>query len=179
MRRFALFGAVLLALAVVYAVAWPTEPRASRAAAQPAPDGRGDVGHQVLPAARPGQRRGAHLDDRPAVRRAATAAATAGHRTGSATLSPVLAATPRGRPRRQPVTVSAVNTLTTVTAPAATGTAGQGGTAVAATGQMAEGFEAEQADAAGMGLVSCTHPSSDMWFVGTGRRRRVQDHGFT
>jgi hypothetical protein len=33
---------------------------------------------------------------------------------------------------------------------------------------MAEGFEAEQATSAGMGLVSCSHPTSDMWFVGTG-----------
>ena len=36
MRRFGLFGAVLLALAVVYAVAWRTEPRSPQAAAQPA-----------------------------------------------------------------------------------------------------------------------------------------------
>jgi hypothetical protein len=40
---------------------------------------------------------------------------------------------------------------------------------VAATDQMAEGFEAEQTDASGTGLVSCTHPGSDMWFVGTGQ----------
>jgi hypothetical protein len=63
----------------------------------------------------------------------------------------------------RPVTVSAPGTATTVTAP------GGGGAAVAATGQMAEGFEAEQSNASGMGLVSCTHPSSDMWFVGTGQ----------
>jgi hypothetical protein len=34
---------------------------------------------------------------------------------------------------------------------------------------MAEGFEAEQSDTSGTGLVSCTHPGSDMWFVGTGQ----------
>jgi len=61
--------------------------------------------------------------------------------------------------------VSVPGALTTVTAPAATGS---GGTAIAAAGQMAEGFEAEQANASGMGVVSCTHPESDMWFVGTG-----------
>jgi hypothetical protein len=33
---------------------------------------------------------------------------------------------------------------------------------------MAEGFEAEQSDASGTGLVSCSHPGSDMWFVGSG-----------
>ncbi len=43
------------------------------------------------------------------------------------------------------------------------------GAAVAATGRMAEGFEAEQSDASGTGLVSCTHPGSDMWFAGTGQ----------
>lgn len=64
-----------------------------------------------------------------------------------------------------PVTVSAPGTQAMVTAPDA---ASLGGTAVAATGQMAEGFEAEQATASGMGTVSCAHPSSDMWFVGTG-----------
>jgi hypothetical protein len=65
----------------------------------------------------------------------------------------------------QPVTVSVPGTPATVEAPQAPLL---GGTAVAATGMMAEGFEAEQADASGMGTVSCTHPGSDMWFVGTG-----------
>jgi hypothetical protein len=65
----------------------------------------------------------------------------------------------------QPVAVSAPDTLATVAAPRA---ASADGTALAASGQMAEGFEAEQATASGMGTVSCTHPSSDMWFVGTG-----------
>jgi hypothetical protein len=65
----------------------------------------------------------------------------------------------------RPVTVLEPGTPETITAPAA---ASLGGTAVSATGQMAEGFEAEQATAAGMGTVSCTHPGSDMWYVGTG-----------
>lgn len=65
----------------------------------------------------------------------------------------------------QPVTVSEPGTPETVAAPAA---ASLGGTAVSATGQMAEGFEAELATAAGMGAVSCTHAGSDMWYVGTG-----------
>jgi Family of unknown function (DUF5719) len=46
---------------------------------------------------------------------------------------------------------------------------GGDGAAVAATGRMAEGFEAEQSDASGTGLVSCTHPESDLWFAGTGQ----------
>ena len=64
-----------------------------------------------------------------------------------------------------PVTVDVPAAATTVTAP---GGANGGGSSVSATGQMAEGFEAEQADSSGMGVVSCSHPSSDMWFVGSG-----------
>ena len=64
-----------------------------------------------------------------------------------------------------PVTVAVPGAATTVTAP---GGGDGAGTSVSATGQMAEGFEAEQADSSGMGLVSCSHPSSDMWFVGSG-----------
>jgi hypothetical protein len=40
---------------------------------------------------------------------------------------------------------------------------------------MAEGFEAEQVNSAGMGLVSCMHPSSDLWFVGTGTSEGAPD----
>jgi hypothetical protein len=64
-----------------------------------------------------------------------------------------------------PVTVDVPGAATSVTAP---GGGDGGGTSVSATGQMAEGFEAEQANSAGLGLVSCSHPSSDMWFVGSG-----------
>jgi hypothetical protein len=102
---------------------------------------------------------------------AATAGSGAGTSTGAATFSAVLAApaaktaTPAAGKTKgtQPVTVSTPGAVAAVTAP------GGGGTAVAATGKMAEGFEAEQSDAAGTGLVSCTHPGSDMWFVGTGQ----------
>ena len=62
----------------------------------------------------------------------------------------------------QPVTESTPGTATSLTAP------GGGAAAVAASGQMAEGFAAEQTDTAGTGLVSCTNPGSDMWFAGTG-----------
>jgi hypothetical protein len=114
-----------------------------------------------------------------------TAASAGGTATGAATFSAVTAAVsgsaqPAGSAKSsgsaksaaspaseakgpEPVTVSAPGTVATVTA------ANGGGTAVAATGQMAEGFEAEQSDASGTGLVSCSHPGSDMWFVGTGQ----------
>ncbi|MBO0821793.1 MAG: hypothetical protein J2P26_13200, partial [Nocardiopsaceae bacterium] len=44
----------------------------------------------------------------------------------------------------------------------------QGGTQVTATGQLAQGFAAQQASGDGTGLVTCAHPDSDEWFVGTG-----------
>jgi len=170
MRRFGLLGAVLLVLAVVYAVAWHTQPRTPQAAAQPTPQ-MAAVTSVTRSCPPPAPNSGAAhiamiaLPSPPA----ATAAAKAGFvGNGSATLSAVPATSGGSAP--QPVTVSAVNTLTTVAAPTAAGSSKQAssGTAVAATGQMAEGFEAEQADASGMGLVSCTHPGSDMWFVGNG-----------
>jgi hypothetical protein len=46
--------------------------------------------------------------------------------------------------------------------------ANDGGTEVTATGRLAQGFAAEQAAADGTGTVTCTHPDSNMWFVGTG-----------
>ena len=102
---------------------------------------------------------------------AAHRGSAAGTSTGAATFSAVFAApaaktaTPAAGKTKgtQPVTVSTPGAVAAVTAP------GDGGTAVAATGKMAEGFEAEQSDASGTGLVSCTHPGSDMWFVGTGQ----------
>jgi hypothetical protein len=39
---------------------------------------------------------------------------------------------------------------------------------VTAAGRLAQGFAAEQATADGTGTVTCTHPDSDIWFVGTG-----------
>ena len=83
---------------------------------------------------------------------------------GSTTSTSKSASTAKSAPAA-PVTVAVPGAATTVTAP---GGGDGGGTSVSATGQMAEGFEAEQADSTGMGLVSCSHPSSDMWFVGSG-----------
>ena len=198
MRRLALLGAVVVALAAVAAFAWSTKPASSRSGARGGPGHRGDVGHQVLPAG--GAGRGPtspDLDDRRAA--AARTAAAKGsaacgrfghadrgarracparrHRAGqgqadggqhadAGTSDPAgkTASATESAPTA-PVTVSEPGTATTVTAPSAGDAAG---TALAATGQMAEGFEAEQATSAGMGLVSCSHPSSDMWFVGSG-----------
>src|SRR5215469_4408998 len=196
-RRFAVFGAVLVALAVVYVLAWRTQPGAARTAGQtegpqtvavtsvtrscppPAPNtGAAHIAMIAMPAQNAAAKTGAGsgpgttvtgsamLSAVPATAAPATAApaAKATATKAPATKAPAVKAT-SGTAGGQPVTVSVPGALTTVTAPAATGS---GGTAIAAAGQMAEGFEAEQANASGMGVVSCTHPESDMWFVGTG-----------
>jgi hypothetical protein len=188
MRRVALPGAVLLAIAVVFVVAWTTRPGASQGAGQGGqeaavtsitrscpPSAPGAAAARISMIALPAHAAGAGS----AV--SSSAAKPAVTPTGSATFSAVLAApaaagskasagkaATSGQPSAKtkdtaPVTVSAAGAVTTVTAP------GGGGTAVAATGRMAEGFEAEQSDASGAGLVSCTHPGADMWFVGTGQ----------
>jgi hypothetical protein len=180
MRRFGLLGAVLLVLGVVYLAAWRTQPGSSAGTGQQASQTAAvtSVTRSCPPSPNTGA---AHIEMIALPSRAAAASAgTVG--TGSATLSSV-PATPAtsgtgtqgaGGAKKaataapQPVTVSAPGALTTITAPGASSGQAAAGTAVAASGQMAEGFEAEQADASGMGLVTCTHPGSDMWFVGTG-----------
>src|SRR5215472_1921468 len=162
MRRFGLFGAVLLVLAAVYVAAWRIQP--SKTSAQPSSPPTVAVTSVTRscppPAPNTGRARIA-LVSMPS----GTAAAKSG--TGTVALTAVPAAPPASKQAAatQPVTVSAPGAPVTVPAPAA---AGLGGTAVAATGPMAAGFEAEQSDASGIGVVACTHPGSDMWFVGAG-----------
>jgi hypothetical protein len=176
--RFALPGAVLLALAIVFVVAWTTQPGPTRAAVQPIQSAAVTSVTRACPPAAPGS--AAPQISMIAVPGAASSAAAA---PGAATLSPVLAAPPASAGGKnssgaqtssggkaaakakaiRPVTVTAPGTVATVAAP------GGGGATVAATGRMAEGFEAEQTDASGTGLVSCTDAGSDMWFVGTGQ----------
>jgi len=191
MRRLALFCGVLLAIGVVAVIAWRTEPTGGGSATQTA--GQTATVTSVsrsCPPAPPGTG-SAHVSMIAVSSQAASAKGAAAAATGSATLSAVPAATAgtptatstptakntptakstpttKSEPAAQPVTVSAPGALTTVTVPGETGATGTGGATVAVTGQMAEGFEAEQVDSAGMGLVSCTHAGSDMWFVGTG-----------
>jgi hypothetical protein len=194
MRRLALPGAVLIALAVVFTIAWATRPGASRVIGQGGQEAAVTSITRSCPPAAPGSATArVSMVALPAQAAAATSGASSGAAkpaatpTGAATFSAVLAApaavsggkkppagktSPSGKPsasaaaktkRAAPVTVSTPGAVATVTTP------GGAGTAVAASGQMAEGFEAEQSDASGTGLVSCTHPGSDMWFVGTGQ----------
>jgi len=196
MRRLALLGGVLLALAAVGVFALSTKPAASRAtpaAGQAAavtsvtrscpPSAPGDPAAHVSMIAVPAQ----------SASSAAGKAAGAGP-AGSATVSSVPAAPAApaaSSPAKGKATADGTPTpdstatagksgsiakiappVTVAVAGAATTVAAPGGdgagTSVSATGRMAAGFEAEQADSSGMGLVSCSHPSSDMWFVGSG-----------
>lgn len=179
-RRLALFCGVLLAIAVVAVIAWRTQPAASGPAAQAA--GRTIAVTSVTrscPPAPPGTG-SAHVAMIAMSSQTGSAAGGNAAAAGSALLSaiPVAAAgasAAEGATAAQPVTVSVPGTVTTVKVPGEAGASGAGGAAVAATGQMAEGFEAEQVNSAGMGLVSCTHSGSDMWFVGTGASEGAPD----
>jgi Family of unknown function (DUF5719) len=208
-RRLALLGGVLLALALVAVFALSTKPAASRATVAAGQAAAVTSVTRSCPPAAPGE--GAPDISMIAVPSQSAAASSSGaaKAAGSATLSSVPAAPvapPAAKPAKgkptagttptagtkptagttptpssttstskhasatktapaAPVTVSVPAAATTVTAP---GGDDGGGTSVSATGQMAEGFEVEQADSSGMGLVSCSHPSSDMWFVGSG-----------
>jgi hypothetical protein len=180
-RRFGLLGAVLLVLGVVYLAAWRTQPGTSGGTGQQAQTAAVTSITRSCP---PSPDTGAAHIAMIALPSRAAAASAGSISAGSATLNAVPATPPAAASgtrtsgksagqktattASQPVTVSAPGALTTVTAPVASSGTGPAGTAVAASGQMAEGFEAEQTDASGMGLVSCTHASSDMWFVGTG-----------
>src|SRR5215469_8716528 len=164
MRRFGLFGAVLLVLAAVYVAAWRIQP--SQTSARPSPPPTAAVTAVTRSCPPPAPHAGqAHiaLMSMPS----GSAAVKSGTGTVALTAVPAVPAPSAGKQAAaaRPVTVSTPGALVTVTAPAA---AGLGGTAVAATGPMAAGFEAEQSDASGTGVVACTHPGSDMWFVGTG-----------
>ena len=205
MRRFALLGAVLIALAAVAGFALSTKPAAGRATVAAGQAAAVTSVTRSCPPSAPGEGT-AHVamiavPSQAASSSSAGTAKTAGAvPAGSATLSsvpaapaaPAAAKSAKGKPTAgstpstasstpagkgasttktapaapaAPVTNALPGAPTTVTAP---GGADVGGTSVSATGRMAEGFEAEQADSAGMGLVSCSHPSSDMWFVGSG-----------
>jgi hypothetical protein len=174
-RRFALPGAVLLALAVAFVIAWGTQPGTGQAAAQagqqaavtsidrtcpPAAPGSGTARISMLALPAQGAASGSAVSSGTATFSPVSdaPAATAGGK-GTSAGNTAAAGTSKGT---QPVTVSTPGAVTTVTA------SGSGGTAVSATGKMAEGLEAEQSDASGTGVVSCTHPGSDMWFVGSG-----------
>jgi len=176
-RRLLMLGAILVALGVVYAAAWQTQPgatasqpHASQAGATAAvtsitrscpPPGPGTGEGHVAVVAAPaqsgaGQSAGTGSAQLSAIPQAASQPAASKQKTGQQNA---------GKQASAPVTVTTPGALTVSAAPQA---ASYGGTAISATGEMAEGFEAEMTTASGVGLVSCTHAGADMWFAGTG-----------
>lgn len=91
---------------------------------------------------------------------------TAASGTGTATVSAL-----GPGPARSVDTKSATEPGTaTLVAPAS-----QQPAAVAASGAMAEGLEAELATTAGTGMVACGRPAASTWFAGTGQQEGAPD----
>jgi Family of unknown function (DUF5719) len=172
--RLAVPGGVLLALVIVLAVATVTRPGAAKVTEHGSQAAAVTSVTRSCPPAAPGTAARIAMIAVPS-----QAAVSTGTATGTATFSSVTAV-PSSTTKKPKATASSKATKTasltgtndqvTVSRPgaAATVTAAGGGTAVSATGKMAEGFEAEQAGTSGTGLVTCSHSSSDLWFVGTG-----------
>jgi hypothetical protein len=172
-RRLAIPGAVALALVLLYLAAWKVagpgngSPSAATGAGKvvaisavartcPPPGPNTGVAHIAM-IARPG-----HQGQQAAGSATAGVARLSALPFTTGTASDAASAKPDATP---PVTVSGPGALTVTAVPAPTK---YGSTTVTATGAMAQGFEAEVSTDQGMGTVSCAHPGSDMWFIGTG-----------
>lgn len=182
LQRAALPGSVLLMLALVYLIAWGTGsgPRAvadgtasrtvpvtavTRDCPPPAP-GSGQAHVAMLAVPPPGSAATASAS----TGSAATGFPNAGKNGGTAHGATALAAVPAGSstgnaPAGTVAGPAAPNALTVLSPPQASQFTGA---EVTATGQLAQGFAAEQAASDGTGMVACAHPDSDAWFVGTG-----------
>jgi hypothetical protein len=188
MSRIATFGAVLAALAVLYLAAWKTLPGTSSTAATAGatsmagktavvtsatrtcpPPGPGAGQARIAVIAVPGQAAApagaAQLSAIPFTPSATPAASPSGKAAGKAAGNPSGGAGGSAHGTAATATVSTPGQLTIQAAPSATQ---YGGTAISATGAMAQGFEAEETTASGVGTVSCAHAGADMWFVGAG-----------
>jgi len=164
--RVAVPAAVVLAVVLVFLIALATQP----GTAPPAAAGTQSAAVASITRSCPPAATGSSAQHISAVA-VPSKSGSAGKSTmapGTATFSSISTAptkTASGATQKSPA-----QTPDVVSAPGRPATVNTTGDAVAvtATGEMAEGFEAEQSDASGTGLVSCTHPGSDMWFVGTG-----------
>lgn len=186
LRRLALPGAAILTLAMVCLFAWATSSGAFSAAASstaprtvpvtavardcPPPGPGTGQAHIAMLAVPP-----AHATAAPATPAHATAApgvaaprgAASAKTPGATRLTAIPAASSRGASGNAAATPGPAtpNALGFLSPPQASANAG---TEVTAQGLLAQGFGAEQAAADGTGTVTCTHPDSDIWFVGTG-----------
>jgi Family of unknown function (DUF5719) len=84
--------------------------------------------------------------------------------------------TPLWQSKARAATIATVTTpgvLTPVPVPATSAAGKQQAWSITASGAMASGLEAEVADSAGLGSVSCGAPASSLWFVGPGQQDGV------
>lgn len=187
LRRHALPGSVLLLLAFVYLIAWAAGPDGTSAASgsavaptmpvtavtrdcpPPAPGaGPAHVAFLAVPPpsspSSPSSPASASASASSASSASAAKASKAAKAPGATTLTAIPA-------------VGGGTATGTAPGPAAPGVLGflsppqasqDPATQVTGTGGVAQGFAAQQADADGTSTVTCTHPDSDEWFVGTG-----------
>lgn len=186
-RRLALPGLVLLTLALIYLIAWSTGSGGSSAAVSstaprtapvtavtrdcPPPGSGAGQAHVAMLSAPP---RGAGTGKTGSAGKTSSAGKTpsarkatgTGKDRGSTALTAIPSASGSGGgasvSTAGPAVPDAVGVFSPPQAPR------HAATEVTASGQLAQGFAAEQATANGTGTVTCTHPGSDAWFVGTG-----------
>ncbi|HEX6522469.1 MAG TPA: DUF5719 family protein [Streptosporangiaceae bacterium] len=92
---------------------------------------------------------------------------------GTAVLNPLPQSSTQGVAPTTPAnlaSITAVNTLSLISVPATTSVTKQQGWSIVAQGAMAQGLEAEVADASGQASVRCAEPNADTWFVGPGQQ---------
>lgn len=148
-RGYRLPACVLLTLAIVYLIAWAAGPGRPGAAADSTAPRTAPVTAVTrdCPPAGPGAGQ-AHV----AEFAASASASASGKQPGEG-----------GQPGKAPA-------QTAIQSSGDTGGAGGSATEVTASGPAARGFESEQSSDDGTGLVTCEHPGSDLWFVGTGTK---------
>lgn len=165
-RRVVLPGSVLLLLALVYVAAWGTGSTGPSAAAGAAAPQTVPVTAVTRDCPPPGPGTGQGHVAMLAVPPRTAAAKTAETAPGATTVTAIPSANSSAKaPAGTAAGPATPNVLTFLSPPQATQYAA---TEVTATGQLAQGFAAQQAASDGTGAVTCTHPGSDVWFVGTG-----------
>lgn len=186
-RRFGLFGGVVIVIALVYAIAWGTgsgssttatvgaQAAAVTAVTRSCPPPAPNTGTASIAVASAPSGSGAHSGSGAQVGNGSAGSAALTSIPSAATALAGSAAKTSGKAGAKTGAKAGGEAATTVTTPdtAFVGPAPQasqsGATQIDATGTMASGFEAEEATANGTGTVSCAHPGADMWFVGTGQ----------
>lgn len=168
-RRYALPGSVLALLAFVYLITWVTTgpgggpgPASGGTAARTAPV---TSATRDCPPPAPGTGQ-AYVASVSGTTSAVPAPGSHGNTPGGHGNTVTMTAIPSGNTGEDSRSSAARRDVLGVASPPRASRFG--GTQVTASGEVAQGFEAEQSSSDGTGLVTCAHPDSDEWFVGTG-----------